>query len=59
MSIPLYDPRQCYHELRHHIGHRIVIVGYGNPEEPPVNVAIECESCGEVILDFDCPEEEQ
>lgn len=59
MGLPLYDPRSCYDELRHHIGHRIVCVGYGNPEESPANVAIECETCGEVLIDFNNPEEEE
>lgn len=42
-----------YTELRRHIGHHIVCVGYGNPEENPANVAVECEDCNEVILDYD------
>jgi phage FluMu protein Com len=37
-----------YEELRRHVGHKIVCVMYG--EE---NVAIECEDCGEVLIDFD------
>lgn len=37
-----------YKELKEHIGHNIVCVGYGKE-----NVAIECEDCNEVILDFD------
>ena len=52
MGLPLHDSKACYDELRHHIGHKIVIVGYGRPDEAPENVAIECESCDEVILDF-------
>jgi len=56
MGIPLYDPKECYKELRRHIGHRVVVVGYGRPDEEPENVAIECEDCGEVILDFNHPE---
>ncbi len=46
-----------YGELREHIGHNIVCVAYGNQGEDPLNVAIECEDCGLVILDFNKPEE--
>jgi hypothetical protein len=52
-----------YDDLRSHIGHRIVCVGYC-AEEPtpeaydgPDNVAVECEDCGVVLLDFDKQEE--
>lgn len=38
-------------ELKCHIGHRIVCVSYGKKEI--VNVSIECETCNEVLLDFD------
>lgn len=41
-----------YEELKRHVGHKIVCVAYGDPEEP-ANVAIECEDCGEVLLDYD------
>ena len=43
-----------YQELREHIGHAVVVVEYGNG----VNVAIECEDCCEVLLDFDEDEDE-
>jgi len=52
-----------YNELKKHIGHKIVCVGYSkgaisNQEtDNPVNVAIECETCYEVLLDFDQPDE--
>lgn len=55
MGLPLYDPRACYEELKYHIGHRVVVVGYGD-ENHPVNVAVECETCGQVIIDFDEPD---
>jgi len=58
MGLPLYDPKACYDELRNHIGHRVVVVGYGPPDEAPVNVAIECEDCGVVIMDFGNHDEE-
>lgn len=41
-----------YQELRGHIGHRIVCTYYGE-ESDPVNIAVECEDCGSVIIDFD------
>jgi len=39
-----------FEELNKHKGHKIEIVTYGNP---PVNVAIECLDCFEVLLFFD------
>ena len=39
-----------FKELLQHRGHNIVCVVYGTP---PVNVAIECETCYEVLFDFD------
>jgi hypothetical protein len=44
-----------YQNLRRHIGHRIVCVCYGcyGEAKDPENVAIECEDCGEVLLDYD------
>ena len=38
-----------FEDLKNHVGHKIVCVGYGNPIE---NVAVECETCGEVLQDF-------
>ena len=46
MSNPMFD-----RILRHH-GHNVVVVIYGSHEEP-VNAAIECEDCNEVIYDVD------
>jgi hypothetical protein len=42
-----------FEELRRHIGHKIVCVCYGTKGRCPDNVAIECETCNEVLLDFD------
>ena len=43
-----------YTELSYHLGHKIVCVGYGKGGKPPYeNVAIECETCNEVIVSFD------
>ena len=43
-----------YNDLVTHVGHKIVCVTYGDPAE---NVAIECETCNEVLMDFDREEE--
>ena len=44
-----------YEDLRSHIGHKVAVVSYGRAGQDPHNVAIECEDCGEVLLDFDHP----
>jgi len=38
-----------YKKIKRHVGHDIVAVEYGDG----VNVAIECETCSEVIVDED------
>jgi len=45
-----------YNELKAHIGHNVVIVAYGDPDDP-ANVAVECEDCGCVLFDYDRPED--
>ena len=46
-----------FKELRQHIGHKIVCVGYNKVSVKRnlklINVAIECETCHEVLIDFD------
>lgn len=45
-----------YDSLKAHLGHKVVVVGYEAEHEyenDPENVAVECETCGEVILDYD------
>ena len=49
MGIDLSDG---YKDLMHHRGHHIVCVTYSDDE----NVAIECEDCNEVLIDFSRPE---
>lgn len=39
-----------FNDLQRHVGHHIVCVQYGDPAQ---NVAIECHSCNEVLLEFD------
>ena len=48
-----------YEELKKHVGHKLVCVGYALRDEQTGkrlsdfhNVAIECEDCNEVLLDF-------
>ena len=45
----IYD----FEDLRSHIGHEIECVCYGKDGEEPVNVALECMSCGCVLIDLD------
>ena len=48
-----------YNKLKEHIGHEIVCVGYalkdeqGNRQSEYENIAIECETCNEVIISED------
>lgn len=41
-------------ELAAHIGHDVEVVAYGGGDEPD-NVAAECLTCGEVLIDFERP----
>lgn len=40
-----------FDDLRGHVGHAVAVVTYG--KDAPVNVAVECEDCNEVLIDFD------
>jgi hypothetical protein len=40
---------QNYNDLAEHFGHSLTVALYGEGD----NVAIECEECYEVLLDFD------
>lgn len=42
-----------FKELKRHIGHDIECVYYGESKEEAQNVAIECNDCNEVLMDFD------
>lgn len=42
-----------FKELKEHEGHNVVVVSYGDDH----NIAIECEDCCEVLLDFDNTDE--
>ena len=54
MSIDLRENGEGYSELKNHIGHELVCASYGKWNNP-CNVAIECVTCGIVLLDFDKP----
>ena len=43
-----------FEEARTHVGHDIVCVWYGE-KSTPVNIAIECETCDTVLVDWDKP----
>lgn len=38
-------------ELERHFNHDIVIARYSGLDDEPVNYAVECETCNEVIID--------
>ena len=44
-----------YEELSEHYGHSLEVVMYGEG----VNVALECNDCNEVLLDYDKEEEDE
>lgn len=51
-----------FDELSGHVGHKIECVKYAagfEHEGDPANVAIECETCGVVLLSFDKEESQQ
>lgn len=52
MGINLIDDKRMYEDLKRHIGHNIVCVGYGDDLQ---NIAIECETCYEVLIAVDKP----
>jgi len=57
MSCDLSENGNGFNDLRKHIGHSVVVVGYGdsNVVKELVNVAMECEDCSEVLMSFDNP----
>lgn len=45
---------QNYSEIFYHYGHQIVIAHYSSKSNPAgESVAIECEDCSEVLLDYE------
>jgi len=41
-----------FEQAKEHMGHKIVCVGYGALADYQ-NIAVECETCNEVLIDFD------
>lgn len=54
MAIDLSSSETIFTDLREHIGHELECVRYGD-EFVIRNVAIECLTCGSVLLDADAP----
>lgn len=55
-STSIMNAREQFADLAQHVGHEIVVVTYGgDPADvrSAWNVAIECETCSEVLLDLD------
>lgn len=44
-----------YELFREHIGHKVEVVCYGEEGDDPVDVSIECEDCGVVLIDAEKP----
>lgn len=42
-----------FSELVAHKGHDVTVITYGKDDDNVWNVAIECEKCGTVLLDYD------
>jgi len=53
----MIDLNNGFAELLSHVGHEIECVQYGQYKEPAVNVALECVTCGCVLVDFDAEEQ--
>ena len=46
---PRVDMKYFYDKFKEHIGHNIICVAYGDIENP-VDICIECEDCGCVLM---------
>lgn len=55
MAIDLSENGKGYNDLLEHTGHKLVCVAYGDHNYTS-NVAIECEDCGVVLVDFNQPD---
>ena len=44
---------QNFDDLYQHYGHTLVLARYTDNEGEVVSVAVECEDCSEVLLDYD------
>ena len=57
MALNLSKEKEMYDELYQHIGHRLDVYSYGDLVDP-VNITIECVTCGCVLLSADKDPEE-
>lgn len=48
---------QNFDDLIRHEGHEVTIATYFDHNKETINVAVECEDCYEVLLDFDKEEQ--
>ena len=58
MALNLSKEKEMYDELYQHIGHRLDVYSYGDLVDP-VNITIECVTCGCVLLSVDKDPEEE
>lgn len=42
-----------FNDLYKHYGHEVVVARYEDTTNEPINVAIECIDCYEVLIDYD------
>jgi len=56
MALDFSTTRTRFTDLAAHVGHDIECVAYGDVLDP-VNVSIECLTCGCVLLDVDADDE--
>jgi len=53
MGIDLSEGGHGFHDLAKHVGHNIHVTTYGDGY--PENIAVECLTCNEILVDFDRP----
>jgi hypothetical protein len=53
MAINMSNDKTIYEDILAHVGHEVAVASYQG-----WNVAIECVTCGTVLIDVDKPEEE-
>jgi len=44
---------QSFHDLSIHYGHNLVLAQYTDSIGEPISFAVECEDCGDVLLDYE------
>ena len=58
MAINVGTNEGIWEGLSDHVGHELTVHWYGDPANP-ICYSLECETCGEVVLSAERPEEEQ